>query len=156
MAAYCKSETLPEHRAFADVKATIDVLHYLIERTSSLGVAGIEDLFRVPSVQKRSRFLKKSLSHEAPSSPGVYIFISDDNTPLYIGTSKNIRNRLRSYFTSDDRHLISKMLRLSSRIEYIQTPTALEARIAEIRLRPNLRTLFNIRDTKVSTQSYVY
>jgi DNA polymerase-3 subunit epsilon len=101
---------LPEHRAFADVKATIDVLHYLNERTSILGVAGIEDFFRVPSVQKRSRFLKKSLSHEAPSSPGVYIFISDDNTPLYIGTSKNIRNRLRSYFTSDDRLLISKML----------------------------------------------
>ena len=156
LAAYCKSETLPEHRAFADVKATIDVLHYLIERTSSLGVAGIDDLFRVTSVQKRSRFLKKSLSHEAPSSPGVYIFISDDNTPLYIGTSKNIRNRLRSYFTSDDRHLISKMLRLSSRIEYIQTPTALEARIAEIRLLQKLRPQFNIRDTKVSKQFYVY
>jgi|GEM_PF-3196459 len=156
LASYCKANTLPEHRALADVKATIDVFHYLIERSSNLGIAGLEDLFKIPSKQKRSRFQKKSLSSNAPDSPGVYIFISKDDLPLYIGMSKNIKSRLRSYFTTDDRRLIAKMIRLTDRIEYIQTPTALEARIAEIRLLQKIKPEYNTADTKIPRQHFVF
>ena len=156
LASYCSAQTQPTHRAFADVKATIDLLHFLIERSTCLGVGGIEDLFSIPSKQKRSRFVKKSIASDAPSSPGVYIFLNSEGKPIYIGTSKNIKSRLRSYFTSDERYLISKMLKDADRIEYIETPSALEARIAEIRLLQVVKPRFNIADTKIPRQIFVY
>lgn len=155
LAQYCKAETSPTHRAFADVQATIEVFHYLIERSSSIGVAGIKDLFTLPSIKKRERFIKRHLSANAPSEPGVYMFVSDTDEILYVGTSRNIRKRLYSYFVSDDRARISKMISKSSRIEYITTPTQVEARIAELRLLQSLAPEYNIADVRPSRMNYV-
>lgn len=155
LAQYCRSESSPTHRAYADVEATIEVFHYLIERSSSIGIAGLNDLFTIPGLQKRERFLKKDLSIDAPKLPGVYMFVSSDDEILYVGTSKNIKKRLYSYFVSDDRSRISKMLTRASRIEYITTPTQFEARVAELRLLQALAPEYNVADVRPSRMNYV-
>ena len=41
-------------------------------------------------------------------SPGVYKFLDDSDNVIYIGKAKNLRNRVRSYFTgkkSDEKTL---------------------------------------------------
>ncbi len=42
---------------------------------------------------------REKLSH-LPNLPGVYLFKDDKDSILYIGKSKSIRNRVRSYFNS--------------------------------------------------------
>ena len=32
-------------------------------------------------------------------SPGVYKFLDDSDNVIYVGKAKNLRNRVRSYFT---------------------------------------------------------
>ena len=51
-------------------------------------------------------------------SPGVYKFLDDSDNVIYIGKAKNLRNRVRSYFTgkkSDE-----KTRSLISNIKYLQ------------------------------------
>jgi DNA polymerase-3 subunit epsilon len=63
------SRTTPDHRALHDARATVDVLHGLIERVGSLGVHTLEELAsyssRVTPTQRRKRFLADPLPHAA-------------------------------------------------------------------------------------------
>ncbi|PSQ79887.1 MAG: hypothetical protein BRD33_00005, partial [Bacteroidetes bacterium QH_6_63_17] len=35
-----------------------------------------------------------------PTDPGVYKFLDDENSVLYVGKAKNLRSRVRTYFQS--------------------------------------------------------
>lgn len=41
------------------------------------------------------------ISGSVPRTPGIYMFLNQAGTPIYIGKAKNIKNRLASYFTTD-------------------------------------------------------
>jgi DNA polymerase III subunit epsilon len=68
------ASTTPNHRALSDARATVDVLHGLMERLGGLGVHTLEELqtfsARVSSAQRRKRHLAEGLPH----APGVYLF----------------------------------------------------------------------------------
>lgn len=49
---------------------------------------------------KREDFDK--ISGSIPRTPGIYLFLNKAGTPIYIGKAKNLRNRLASYFTTDE------------------------------------------------------
>ncbi|GAE68636.1 DNA polymerase III [Cutibacterium acnes JCM 18909] len=65
--------TTPSHRALADARATVDVLHGLIDRVGNLGVTTLEDLLemthRVPQARRRRRAWAKDLP-KGPESIG--------------------------------------------------------------------------------------
>jgi DNA polymerase III subunit epsilon len=130
-----RSTTTPDHRALHDARATVDVLHALIERVAPLGVLGLEELAtytsRVPEATRRKRHLADGL----PSSPGVYLFQDDRGRVLYVGTSVDIRSRVRSYFTaSEQRTRMREMVALAGRVTPVVCATTLEARVRELRL----------------------
>lgn len=154
LAQYIKSENQPTHRAYADVLATIDLFHHLIERSSSLGVKGVNDFIKIPSKRNRSRYSKRVIAKDAPSKPGIYMFTAKDQI-LYIGKSRNIKERLRSYFISDERSKISKLISSAEKIEYIVTPTATEARILELRALQLYRPEYNRADLNESKFHYL-
>lgn len=156
LANYFDTSTVPTHRAYKDVEATIEVFHRLLERSSSLGVSGINDLISIPSPIKRQRYFKKHIAKDAPSTSGIYVFSNDKDQILYIGKSRNIKSRLYSYFTNDDRSQMTRLIKQSTKLDYLITPTAFEARIAELRLLTQLDTDFNVADKKVSFKYYVY
>lgn len=146
LAAFFGANTNPEHRALADARATVDVLHGVIERLGSFGVTTLEDLRgftnRVTDAQRRKRHFADGL----PNSPGVYIFRDSSGEALYIGTTRNLRTRVRSYFTSaETRKRIHDMIALADRVEIIETPTIIEAEIRELRLIASSRPRFNRR-----------
>ena len=53
------------------------------------------------AADRRTTLLAQAASF--PASPGVYLFKDGDGRVLYVGTSINIRARVRSYFGREDR-----------------------------------------------------
>ncbi len=140
------SSTTPNHRALADARATVDVLHGLFERLGSLGVYTLEELqtfsSRVTAAQRRKRHLAEDLPH----APGVYLFRDDQGRVLYIGTSRDLRTRVRSYFTaSETRSRMGEMVGLASTVDGITCATPLEAEVRELRLIAQHKPRYNRR-----------
>src|SRR5699024_11738933 len=78
---------------------------------------------------------KKHLAEHIPSVPGVYQFLDAQGKPLYVGTSQNLRNRVRTYFTAaESRRRVLDMLPRAERISVIETTTATEAAVRELRI----------------------
>ena len=123
----------PCHRAFADVLATVDVLHHLIERVAGFGVTTLEDLVSISSTRLDGTFSKIKLTDELPRQGGVYRFIGGRGQTLYVGKATNIRSRVRSYFYGDPRRRIRDLLRETDRIDARVYATMVEAEIAEAR-----------------------
>ena len=146
LATLFRAGTTPNHRALEDARATVDVLHGLIERLGSLGVHTLEELqtfsSRVTSAQRRKRHLAEHLPH----APGVYLFRDERGQVLYIGTSKDLRVRVRSYFTaSETRSLMGEMVGLAAHVDGITCATPLEAEVAELRLIAEHKPRYNRR-----------
>jgi len=138
--------TTPNHRALSDARATVDVLHGLLERLGGLGVHTIEELStfsaKVSTAQRRKRHLAEGLPH----APGVYLFRDDRARVLYVGTSRDLRTRVRSYFTaSETRSRIGEMVGLASSVTGIECATALEAEVRELRLIAEHKPRYNRR-----------
>jgi DNA polymerase-3 subunit epsilon len=146
---YFQAPTQPTHRALDDARATVHVLHGLFERLGTLHVKTLEDVLtfstKVPEPIRR----KASLADGLPDAPGVYLFKDREGTVHYIGTSKSIRRRVRSYFTAaETRSRIKYMLTLCTEVAAIECPTALEARIRELRLIAEHQPEFNQRSKR--------
>ncbi len=141
-----RSTTTPNHRALSDARATVDVLHGLMERLGGLGVHTLEELqtfsSRVTTAQRRKRHLADGLPH----SPGVYLFKDDRSRVLYVGTSRDLRTRVRSYFTaSETRSRMGEMVGLASSVTGIECATPLEAEVRELRLIAEHKPSYNRR-----------
>ena len=140
------SRTVPNHRALADARATTDVLHVLLERVGSLGVKTLEELSaysrHVPEHVRRKRHLAADLPH----APGVYVFRDGLGRALYVGTSRDLRTRVRSYFTaSEPRKRLREMIAVAERVDHIPCVTALEAAVRELRLIQSEQPRYNRR-----------
>jgi DNA polymerase-3 subunit epsilon len=90
---------------------------------------------------------KRHLIDAVPHAPGVYIFRAEDERPLYIGTSGDLRTRVRSYFTgSEPRARMRDMIALTERVDAIECAHALEAQVRELRLIAAHKPPYNQRD----------
>ncbi len=146
LARFFRARTAPTHRALDDARATVDVLHGLFERLGPMGVASLDELtafsHQVSAAQRRKRHLAASL----PNAPGVYVFRDERGEPLYIGTSHDIRTRVRSYFVSGEtRTRIREMLGVADRVEAIVCAHTLEAQVRELRMIAEHKPRYNRR-----------
>jgi DNA polymerase III subunit epsilon len=146
LAGYFGAATTPNHRALEDARATVDVLHALIGRLGNLGVQSLPELraftAQVSDAQRRKRHLAEGL----PAGPGVYIFRDGQGTALYVGTSRNLRARVRQYFVaSETRSRMGEMVGLAERVDAIECAHALEAQVRELRLIAAHKPRYNRR-----------
>ncbi|MCX7877974.1 MAG: excinuclease ABC subunit UvrC [Ignavibacteria bacterium] len=80
-----------------------------------------------------------------PDSPGVYQFKDKTGKVIYVGKAKNLKNRVRSYFTSRPvSPMISKMISLIDDVEIIKTDSEVESLILEMNLIKELKPRYNV------------
>ena len=145
----------PSHRALDDALATGDLLHLLIERAGRLGVTGLDDLLTLPTMAGHAQAGKLRLTDDLPRTPGVYIFRSASGDVLYVGKATNLRSRVRSYFSGDERRKVGALLRETVRIDHIETPHALAAAVHEVRLIHRFMPQYNRQSKDWSKYVYV-
>jgi DNA polymerase-3 subunit epsilon len=146
LAPYFNATTSPTHRALDDARATVDVLHGLFERLGPLGITSLEELTGLTRQVDPERRRKRHLADAVPHGPGVYLFRGPRDEPLYVGTSNDLRTRVRSYFTSgEQRARITEMVALTQRIDAIPCAHDLEAAVRELRLIAECKPRYNRR-----------
>ena len=145
----------PSHRALDDALATADLLHLLLERAAAFGVLGLDDLLALPRINAHPQAAKLRLTDRLPRRPGVYLFRDAGGRPLYVGKATNLRQRVRSYFSSDDRRKIGQLLRETQQIDHIPCTGTLDAAVLELRLIHRLQPRFNRQGKQWGKYSYV-
>jgi len=130
------------HSALGDARAVWRFVQMLYrERDPAEIEAIVKRLLRIPSLPPQ---LPPDSLDDLPEGPGVYRFYGVNELPIYIGKSKNLRERVRSHFSSDYRS--ANDLRISSeirRIEVEETAGELGALLREARLVKELLPLHN-------------
>ncbi|HSN10545.1 MAG TPA: DEDD exonuclease domain-containing protein [Propionibacteriaceae bacterium] len=170
LARHFRATVEPNHRALSDARATVDVLHALLERVGNLGVHTLEDLLECTRRVHPVRRARRTWAQGVPEKPGVYCFVAETQAHdgprrevLYVGTSKNLRHRVRSYFTAaETRPRIDEMVRVATGVETTVCRTQLEAQVLELRLiaahspRYNRRSKFPEKASwvKVTTDAF--
>ncbi|ELS03814.1 Excinuclease ABC subunit C [Xenococcus sp. PCC 7305] len=83
---------------------------------------------------------------EIPAEPGVYFMRGNNDDILYIGKSKKLRSRVRSYFRDSQRlsDRIAMMVRQVREIEFIVTDTEAEALALEANLIKQHQPYYNV------------
>ncbi len=82
-----------------------------------------------------------------PSDPGVYRFMDEQDTVLYVGKAKNLYNRLSSYF-GEKKHLQIKtkiLTKAASKIEFTIVESEQDALLLENTLIKQFRPRYNVR-----------
>jgi DNA polymerase III subunit epsilon len=133
---------LARHRAMGDVEAILIMLN---DARRDLG----EDAVRAAALKLMSAptlppHIDASLVGELPEAPGVYLFYGENDLPLYIGKSINLRARVLSHFSSD--HASSKEMRMTQemkRFEWIATAGEFSALLLESRLVKERLPIYN-------------
>ena len=111
LARYFRTRVQPNHRAFADAEACAEVL----PRAARPGRAARHPHAGRPARGRarhgaRLHFGKIGLADHLPHAPGVYLFRGRDGRVLYVGKSKDLRARVKSYFYGDERKKIDDLL----------------------------------------------
>lgn len=156
LAALFGADVTPDHRALHDAQATVDVLHALIGRVGNLGVHTLPELLtysaRVSTAQRRKRHLAEQL----PAAPGVYLFKDARGQVLYVGTSGDIRRRVRTYFTASERRSrMGEMVALAESVTAVVCATSLEAQVRELRLIAAHEPRYNRRSRRPGRRPWV-
>jgi excinuclease ABC subunit C len=104
----------------------------------------------------KSTDLKKK---DIPDNPGVYLFKGAGKEILYIGKATSLRDRVRSYFSSDLREArtirIEKMVEEATGVDWQETDSVLEALILEANLIKKHQPFYNIREKDNKSWNYV-
>lgn len=132
------------HRALADAQLIYQFWQQANQQfPADLIEATVKNLLQRASMPSQ---LDPNLVHELPEGPGVYLFYGENDLPLYIGKSVNIRQRVLSHFAADHRH--NKEMSLSQqtkRIDWIETGGELGALLTEAQLIKQMTPVHNQR-----------
>lgn len=103
----------------------------------------------------KSQDLKKL---DLPQNPGVYFFKKGTEI-LYIGKATSLRDRVRSYFSSDLIETrgpgILDMVTISDTVTYEETDTVLEALILEANLIKKYQPKYNVKEKDNKSFAYI-
>jgi DNA polymerase-3 subunit epsilon len=148
--------TAPCHRALPDARATAEILLVLLGLAQERGARTLADLVELAAPRARRLNVKRSLVAGAPPRPGVYVFRGAGGLPLYVGRARDLRARLRSYFTSQrQRPAVEAALGALERVDWEETGSELEAALEELRLLRALRPPGNARSTRPDRHVYL-
>ncbi len=132
------------HRALGDARITWQALEAMCRGNSADTVAAaVKALLKMPSLPPQ---LSPGALDDLPEGPGVYLFYGVNALPIYVGKSINLRDRVRSHFSSDYRSANDQRLSTEiTRIEVEETAGELGALLREAQLVKSALPLRNHR-----------
>ena len=91
----------------------------------------------------------KQLTNKFPNEPGIYKFFNN-NEVLYIGKAKNLKKRVKSYFSASQTYKTKRLISVANNIEFVTTNNEVDALLLEQNLIKSEKPKFNIllRDDK--------
>jgi len=143
LSAHFRTPHKPCHRAFADAAACLEVLWALIERAAAYGITTLADLLQVQSVRSNPHFEKVKLARSLPTTRGVYLFENARREVIYVGKAANLRARVRSYFTQDERKRMGDLRAEVANVRVVHCGTEPEAAGLEARLIERYKPRYN-------------
>ena len=156
LAHFFGTSTSPCHRALPDAVATAEILVSLLGLAQERGARTLADVLELAAPRARKLHSKRSLIAGAPTGPGVYLFRDRNDTVLYVGKARDLRARLRSYFSgSRQRPAVEGALGALARVEWRQLGSELEAALEELRLIDELRPPANARGGRSDRYAYL-
>lgn len=97
----------------------------------------------------------KEKLNQLPKLPGIYKMLDAKGNIIYIGKSKCLKKRVKSYFVNNPKwEKVKKLVLFIHDIEYIVTDTHLEALLLECQLIKKIKPSFNA--LMKNDQNYVY
>jgi DNA polymerase-3 subunit epsilon len=132
------------HRALADAQ----LIHQFWRKIHYIHDAGViaEAVKKLVGKSSLPSNIDPALVNDLPDTSGVYLFYGENDLPLYVGKSTNIRQRVLSHFSADHRHdkemSLSQQLR---RIDWKETAGELGALLTEAKLIKTLQPIHNRR-----------
>jgi DNA polymerase-3 subunit epsilon len=127
------------HRASGDALATVTLFKMLLAKDSKKTI--IKDAIRLePKLQIEPRL--KDIIDELPSKTGVYYMHKADGEIIYIGKSKNIKNRVNQHFTSTAPKAKKMQLQVAA-VTYEETGSELVALLKESEEIKHNKPIFN-------------
>ncbi|TSA41518.1 MAG: ethanolamine utilization protein [Betaproteobacteria bacterium] len=130
------------HRALGDARVLWELAQIWRDEL------GHDALAAATAAQLKSPTLPPGLSElvldEVPEAPGVYLFYGDNDIPLYVGKSINLRSRVLAHFSGD--HRLAKDMRIVQqvkRVDWKETAGELGALLEEARLVKELLPILN-------------
>ena len=156
LAHFFGTSTSPCHRALPDAVATAEILVSLLGLAQERGARTVSDVLELAAPRARRLHSKRSLIAGAPNGPGVYLFRDRNAVALYVGKARDLRARLRSYFSgSRQRPAVEAALGALDRVEWRQLGSELEAELEELRLIRELRPPANARVGRPERYAYL-
>lgn len=148
--------TEPCHRALPDATATAEILLRLIGLAQERGARTVADLVELAAPRARRLHTKRALVADAPRGPGVYTFVDRHGQPLYVGRARDLRPRLRSYFSgARQRPAVEAALAALDHVAWERTGSELEAALVELHRLRELRPPANARGVRPDRQPYL-
>ncbi len=99
----------------------------------------------------------KKISSTLPKEPGIYKFINEEDTILYVGKAKNLKNRLASYF-GNKKHQMNKtraLVKNAHHIEFTIVETEQDALLLENTLIKKYQPRYNVMLKDGKSYSYI-
>ncbi|WP_195938198.1 GIY-YIG nuclease family protein [Romboutsia sp. 1001713B170131_170501_G6] len=92
-----------------------------------------------------------------PKTPGIYLMKDRDNNIIYVGKSKKLQNRIKSYFTNSKSHSrkVQRMVKGIHDIEIIETDTELDALLLECEYIKKIKPMYNKLMKNHENYSYI-
>ncbi len=99
----------------------------------------------------------KKLAGKIPKEPGVYRFINADDTIIYVGKAKNLKNRLSFYFgeKKHQQYKTKTLVKNAVRFEYTVVETEQDALLLENTLIKKLQPRYNVMLKDGKTYTYI-
>ena len=94
-------------------------------------------------MSKSSKLIDNLLS-TVPHKPGCYLMKDESNHVIYVGKSKNLKNRLSSYFKQTHTGKTMMLVRDIDHFEYILTSSEVESLLLELNLIKKYTPKYNI------------
>lgn len=148
--------TEPCHRALPDARATAEILIQLLGLAQERGARTVADVVELAAPRARRLHGKRALVAGAPPRPGTYVFRGADGLTLYVGRARDLRARLRSYFSGGrQRPAVEAALGALEEVEWREAGSELEAALEELVLLRELRPPANARGVRPDRHVYL-